>query len=520
MIEELLRSYLLLLFSPSLMPTKKMTIAKDAIEVVGKKIDSMKDAKDSIGYKRAEFILAVASLFEKGIANMTAVDKLLAADKWSPFKDEIESYRNTKCNDLELQHFEDQLVYEKEYLNTKESLREMKDVIDKVESREFDSIKDMQSAVEEISGKLYMDVVRARSLADELDKSATVDFGDPDTLMESMFTFFDGRNYVPSGYSNLDNMLGGGFENTRLYMFAGKPGSGKSTFLLNFMYSMGENIINIPAFKDKYILYITLENMAMETTQRILCKSMKIDKLTCDKMLRSKNAEFKKRSMDIFANLKERGIIIDYQPTRTLTVSDLISRIEHFNNYTGKTPLCVLVDYLDIMKLPHGTEYRHQLGDLTLGLKSIAVQYTIPVITATQLTKNSYDGKPSLSSVKESSEKIDHADAIALIHRIDDSSNPEEALQTKGYNVEVTFEKSRASGNGNLKFVMNLSKFDIEEFTQDMAAAISAETYTDMSSPSPRSGFNSPTALNHLSSIYSEFNGNGIMSDEFGELNL
>lgn len=499
MVEELLRSYFLLLFSDKLSIMKKIAIARDAKEFLARKLESMgPDFKGTVSGEKIQLIIEVASLYEHGIAHKEAVDKLLASPKWTPYLDEVNSIRSEECSETELEHFEEQLVLEKQYLDTQDTLRMMRAVMERVDQRGYSSIKEMQNDVEEVSGKLYMDVVRAKALADEFDDSSVIDYSNPDTLMEKMYSFYDGTNYVSSGYSNIDELLGGGFEKTRLYIFAGRPGSGKSTFLLNFMCEMSEIIKNNPDYSDKYILYVTLENFAMETNQRILCRTMDLDSKECYRLLKTRDPGFDKAAKAKFKELRDGGVVIFYQQSKTFGTNDLIRKIEQFNTSLGKKPLCVLVDYLDIMKLPtYHTELRHQLGDITVGLKNIASQYKIPVITASQLNKASYDSKPGLSSIKESSEKIDGADAIALIYRTDSADNPQEALDTKGYNVEITFEKSRASGRGSLKFAMDLSKFVIREVSREEIKEHEAGNIQgrNMNAPAPETGFTSPGAV-------------------------
>ncbi len=508
MVEELLRSYFLLLFSAKLTPAKKIAIARDAKEFLTHKIESMgPDFKGTVSCEKMELIIAVASLYEHGVGHHDALDKLLASPKWSPYLEEVTKIREEECNESELIHFESQLVLEKQYLDTQDSLRMMRNVIERVDQRAYGSIDEMQGDVEEVAGKLYMDVVRSKARADELDEASVIDSSDPESLKERMYSFYDGTNYVSSGYSNIDDLLGGGFEKTRLYIFAGRPGSGKSTFLLNFMCEMSEIIKNNPDYSDKYILYVTLENFAMETNQRILCRMLDLDSKECYRLLKNRDASFGDTMTKTFMELRDRGVIVFYQQSKTFGTNDLIRKIEHFNTSLGKKPLCVLVDYLDIMKLPtYHTELRHQLGDITTGLKNIASQYMIPVITASQLNKASYDSKPGLSSIKESSEKIDGADAIALIYRTDNADNPEEALETKGYNVEITFEKSRASGRGSLKFAMDLSKFRINEVSREeiIEHEKSNANGKNLSAPSPDTGFMSPAASNAYAQGFSD----------------
>jgi hypothetical protein len=62
--------------------------------------------------------------------------------------------------------------------------------------------------------------------------------------------------------------------------------------------------------------------------------------------------------------------------------------------------------------------YRHELGDITLSLKTIAVTHEIPILTVTQLNRGVYNVKSSedlrLDMMSESMQKVNHSDYISL----------------------------------------------------------------------------------------------------------
>lgn len=462
--DEIFRSYMILFLNNTINSKEKIVLAKDALEISERLLKKHKDAEGSIPYNKILLLKEVAALYERGINNLDAFNKLFFnGSKWIEYQSDIRKIMETEYNELEIEEFKRNLICEKEYLSTEETLKKFKDYIDKVESRSFPNIMDMQTQLRNITENLYMDFIRESNLAQSLDGVTEIDFQDSDMLVNKMFDFFDGKNFVSTGFKNIDELFGGGFENTRLYVFAGRPGSGKSTFLLNFFYNLTENVLTRDEFKDRYVLYVTLENLGLETMQRLICKILHMPAKEYNSLMKARDKNFMSQCKKIIDDMHARGGRISYFPSRRLSPADLFSYVEKLNMKTGKKPLSIIVDYLDIMKLPTTfTELRHQLGDITLGLKSMAVQYKIPVITATQLTKNSYEGKPTLGSIKESSEKIDHADAIGLIQRLDSGTDIEEHINTYGYNVEVSFDKSRASGNGTLRFAMDPSKFDIQ----------------------------------------------------------
>ena len=65
--------------------------------------------------------------------------------------------------------------------------------------------------------------------------------------------------------------------------------------------------------------------------------------------------------------------------------------------------------------------YRLELGDITMDLKVMAVLTRCPVLTVTQLTRNSYNLKEqmTLANIGESMKKVDNADFVAMFQKRD-----------------------------------------------------------------------------------------------------
>ena len=63
--------------------------------------------------------------------------------------------------------------------------------------------------------------------------------------------------------------------------------------------------------------------------------------------------------------------------------------------------------------------YRLELGHITLSMKTLAVQYNIPVITGYQLGRSAYKIKEAhqlnVDQISESIKKVEHADFVGLL---------------------------------------------------------------------------------------------------------
>jgi len=460
MIDEIFRTYLLILFHAE-NETKRLIISKDILEVSSKLLKRLDgDTKGTIFWNKMRLLNLIAKQYNEGVNIDIALGKLFSGEtKFSALKDEVMQIKTMKTTEMDILHLEKQLTFEKQYIISEEYLQRIKGYIERIENRDFEGVEDIETELKNIIEQLYMGFIRETNLARSLDGVKVIDYNDPDILLSKMQEFYSGKNYISSGYKNLDDLLGGGFERTRLYLLAGKPGSGKSTFLLNFAYNMSQEIAKEGL--DEYVLYLSLENLALETNQRLLGRHLDLKKDSIESLIRTGDPNRTLR--DALTGFKSSNLVISYFPARTFGTTDLFSYVETLNMERKQKPRAIIVDYLDLMKLPqYISEMRLQLGDITLGLKSLAVLHKIPVISATQLLKSSYNTKPGLGDIKESSEKIDHSDAIGLINRLDKGDDLEEHIDQFGFNVELSWDKSRASANGTLRFAMILSKFLIE----------------------------------------------------------
>jgi replicative DNA helicase len=88
----------------------------------------------------------------------------------------------------------------------------------------------------------------------------------------------------------------------------------------------------------------------------------------------------------------------------------------------AEVPLAlVVVDYLQLIRAPREIkERRHQVEAISQGLKTLAMQYQVPVLCLSSLSRAASDDRnkpPTLSSLRESGELEHDADVILLLHR-------------------------------------------------------------------------------------------------------
>lgn len=228
----------------------------------------------------------------------------------------------------------------------------------------------------------------------------------------------DGMAGVPTGFKDLDALLGGGLHNGQLVLVAGRPGIGKSTLgAMDFPRSAAIRH-NMPT------AIFTLEMSKFEVVTRLLSAEARVPL----HVLRSGRL-----SDDDWARLAQRMGEISNAPlhiddTPNLTLMEIRAKARRLRQRHGLR--LIVVDYLQLMTSAKRVENRQQeVADLSRGLKLLAKELEVPVVAMSQLNRlaeQRADKRPQMSDLRESGGLENDADVVMLIHRDDyyDKASP------------------------------------------------------------------------------------------------
>ncbi|MDD3122080.1 MAG: hypothetical protein PHC62_01030 [Candidatus Izemoplasmatales bacterium] len=196
---------------------------------------------------------------------------------------------------------------------------------------------------------------------------------------------------LKTGMQGFNKLIGGGFENTRAYLFLGLTGVGKSLTLLNLAlqikkYNKGYRPKDLT--KTPCVLYLTMENSITETVQRMfqMCVGPDIDMkdYTPEEimyMLRSSGELFLTDESPI-------DIIIKYKPNRSEDTGYLYTMVEDLED-EGYEVICVIQDHAKRLKAASGQQdIRLELGDVINEFKTFAMLKDIPLITVSHINRD------------------------------------------------------------------------------------------------------------------------------------
>ena len=212
-----------------------------------------------------------------------------------------------------------------------------------------------------------------------------------DTVTDTYNQLTSPRRKLRTGMQGLNELLGGGFESGRLYVFFGLPGEGKSSLLLNLMYQIKKYNLDYKTkdpTKTPCIVLLTMENTVVETVERLFG-------LAC---IRNNNmAEYSLQ--DVIRMLRTDGelrldldspidIIIKYKYPNSVDTTYLYTLAEDLEDQ-GMECIALFQDYIGrIRSTERYADTRLEYGAVTDEFKVFAENKDIPVITASQLNRD------------------------------------------------------------------------------------------------------------------------------------
>ena len=321
----------------------------------------------------------------------------------------------------------------------------------------------MLTAANDIAKLAYQQEDSVESVMDEAEKAV---FGvserrttrDLRSIREVLSEYYDridqlaGRDIeilgVPTGFVDLDRLLGG-LQPSDLLIVAGRPGSGKTAFMLSAAKNAAQKY-------KKHVAVFSLEMSSEQLVQRMIAQETGIDSQ------RLRTGKLEEEEWPLFTHAIEvlGDTIIFLDDTPALTPLQLRTKCRRLH-LEFQLDL-ILVDYLQLMSSGVRSENRVQeVSYISRNLKVLARELNVPVLAAAQLSRaieQRTDKEPVLSDLRESGSLEQDADIVMFIHRPEQYEK--DTLKQNIAQIKVAKHRNGPTGTIELVFRNQIAKFE------------------------------------------------------------
>lgn len=339
--------------------------------------------------RRLEFLQkALEARLNKRFADEGIILNFCKPDIDDPYINEIinnvPAYK--KLNYNEIQYITKDITDKLRYGIIQDHKERLVNVLEKIDSQEIESYEHAYLLMNDVIKTMATDL---RKIDNEVN-NGVVFMSDPDiqSKIDDMISELGrGDGSIITGIKLLNDMLGGGWKPGRLYAFLGVPGGFKSMSLLKaaidcVRYNAEIYKIKKPGLKP-IVIYFSMENTLAETVARTFSMTGAVSQM---EMYDSAYVTKRLENMGVINNPNMELLLI-YKPNRSVTteyIRDLIIELEE----QGYETCMVVHDYLKRIKpAEKAADEMTELSNVTNELKTIAMEFNIPVIDASQANR-------------------------------------------------------------------------------------------------------------------------------------
>lgn len=241
-------------------------------------------------------------------------------------------------------------------------------------------------------------------------------------------------NFISSGYSNLDNILGGGFIRGGLYILGARPAVGKSTFAIN----LADNI-------EGNALFVSLEMSPEQVTAKRVSRRIGV---SSSRLLSGQLSDqaWEKVAMAT-SDISQHGLYLNSRYDMTVQQIALLAQ-------AVPELRAVIVDYLGLIQpATRSTSTYENISQTSRELKRMAITLNVPVICLCQLSRqveSRQNKRPLLSDLRDSGAIEQDADGVLFLYRDDYYAGGPADGQPSA--VELSVAKNRHGQTGETSF--------------------------------------------------------------------
>ena len=254
---------------------------------------------------------------------------------------------------------------------------------------------------------------------------------------------------LTSGFYDLDSITQG-FQKSDLIIIAGRPSMGKTALCLNIA-------LNVIKKYECPILFFSLEMSKEQVIYRILANEIEISntRLKTGQIYENDWAQINQTVKKLSA------LPLFINDMTNLSVQEIRAKVQKIV-FEQKNIGLIIIDYLQLMqnsKMQSDNRVQ-ELSQITRGLKSIAREFQVPLITLSQLSRsveNRINKRPILSDLRESGSIEQDADLVLMLYR--DSYYNSTVSEIDLTELIIAKHRNGPIGTVNLSFEEKHTKF-------------------------------------------------------------
>lgn len=262
--------------------------------------------------------------------------------------------------------------------------------------------------LEQVADNLLEQVKNLKLSNLDADDDLGSDFDDPDSHSQD-----HSLTKVKTGWNSLDKMTSGGWDVATLNVLMAMTNGGKSLLMQN----IAVNAVNL----GYNVVYFTFEMSQRKVMKRLGSMRLKIPIYEYDEL--SVNRDYMKQKIEQAKKANSSGLngvfennvgkmFVKFFPAGQANIELLNSYLTKLNSVKGIVPDLIIIDYITLMSSKKESLYEKG-KELAEGLRAIGSKYNCPVVTATQISKDSWNtANIELDAVPESKAIVETADTV------------------------------------------------------------------------------------------------------------
>ena len=254
---------------------------------------------------------------------------------------------------------------------------------------------------------------------------------------------------VPTSYKELDEFLNGGLENSTFNIVAGRPGMGKTSFLVNLLYNMAKC--------GKKACFFSLEMTKEKITERLISIMTGID-----------GSEVQRGDVDWNEFYSKTEVLPQLMvDDSSYSIDELYTKVRWLKHYHGID--VIFIDHISCLRdeLRGQTNQTHRITHISHKLKQLAKECEVVIIAASQLNRgvDSRIGnkKPMLSDLRDSGALEQDANIVLFPFRpqyygiLEDEEGSTDGL------AEIIIGKNRNGRTGTVRLEYGVTTYRFKD---------------------------------------------------------